>query len=173
VSEKPVVLGIDPSLTACGVALLQDGRIYPMHPPSIIRTKPSDGSDARRIGMILDALPGPEIPVAVVAIETQHGAWGSTEGEIRAKAASAQRVAAVRGAVTGWAAQRGAEVVEVSPQEAKRRLTGNGKATKRQMVAAVRARFGVLVGQDAADAVGMALVAEGQAVMAALRGGEA
>jgi Holliday junction resolvasome RuvABC endonuclease subunit len=61
-------------------------------------------------------------------------------------------------------------VVEVSPQEAKRRLTGNGKATKRQMVAAVRARFGVLVGQDAADAVGMALVAEGQAVMAALRG---
>lgn len=162
--DLPVVIGVDPSLTACGLALLEFGE-SPI--ARIVRTGPADGDDPARIATMLDALDEliagieGETPLAV-AIETQFGAWGDTPAQIRARAAAAGRIAALRGAVTAWAQRLGARVVEVSPAEAKRALVGHGQAAKGQMVAAVRARYGLHVGQDAADAIGIALAAQGQ-----------
>lgn len=172
---EPVVLGIDPGIAVLGYAVLQGGEFYcpdgglPIM-PGIVRTAARDGNDAARIAMILDALP--DLPrVDVLAVERQHGAGGANEAQIRGRAAQAQRVAAVRGAVTAWAQARGVGVVvEVSPQKAKKMLAGYGKAGKTAMVAAVRTRFRVKVAQDAADAVGMALVGERECAMARLRG---
>ena len=163
--EAPIVLGVAPGIAVCGYAVLQGGEFYcpdgglPIK-PGIIRTEARDGNDAARISRILDALPN--LPrVDVLAVERQHGAGGKNEAEIRGRAASAQRVAAVRGAVTAWAQARGVgQMVEVSPQKAKKALAGYGKASKQAMVAAARLRFRVKIGQDAADAVGMALVGE-------------
>lgn len=171
---EPVVLGIDPGIAVLGYAVLQGGEFYcpdgglPIM-PGVVRTTPRDGNDAERIAMILDALY--YLPrVDVLAVERQHGAGGANEAQIRGRAAQAQRVAAVRGAVTAWAQARGVVVVEVSPQKAKKALAGYGKAGKTAMVAAVRTRFRVKVPQDAADAVGMALVGERECAMARLRG---
>jgi len=169
-SDRPIVLGIDPGIAATGVALIQGGRCYAPPQgmevrPYIIRTSPRDGTDAERIATILEQLP--DVVPDIVAVETQHGAWGSTEAEVRSKAASAARIAALRGAVGLWAQQGGAEVVEVSPQSAKKALTGSGRAKKPQMVRMVLSRLGVRVGSDAADACGIALFAEQEATASA------
>jgi len=153
-----VVLGVDPSLSGtgfsivCGDALLAHG---------VIRTAPDDGNDAERNAIIVAGLltAVKECPerVTLMGVETQF-AGGGGEG-FRARAGSAMRVAAVRGAVSMLGPMLSIQVVEVSPAEGKRALTGSGKATKKQMQAAVLRDYREKLAQDAADAVGIALSA--------------
>ena len=157
-----VTLGLDPSLTATGYALVSDGKLLAA---GVARTKPSDGSEATRQGIICAAVMQAvrECPQAVTlaGIETQHAQGGDPKTQ-RARAASAMLVAFVRGGLTAELRARGIPVVEVTPQAAKVALTGRGDATKRQMQEMSHQRFGVTLAQDAADALGIGLAAEQQ-----------
>ena len=163
------IIGIDPSIAACGVAIYQPGA--PDVTAHTIRTSKRDGPDAFRITCIiarLEGLVGPRDPDAdlreVVAIEVQH-ARGGRYGQ--AQAASTMRgPAAVRGAVVVWAHLRGAEVVEVQPSAANRALTGNTRASAAQMRAMALTRHGLKCTGHAADALGFALAGEAIVKMA-------
>ena len=162
------ILGVDPGIAKLGWALLTpDGA--DIHAAGVIRTATSDGTDAERLQIILAALKEviathPE-EVTLLTVETQHAqGWTSASDdtaavlrEMRGRAAQTMRIAAVRGGVVGLAQALGIVVVEVSPQEGKKSLTGRGDASKQQMVEMVWGRFGEKVAQDAADAVGLAL----------------
>jgi len=154
-----VVIGIDPGLAALGHCRLFGEELLGA---GVIRTKPDMGTEADRIIYITTLLREtialtPE-GVTLIAVETQH-AQGGDPSTMRARAASAMSVAAVRGAVIEMAHSLSIAVVEVSPQEGKRALTGSGKADKQAMVKFARARFGETLAQDAADSVGIALAA--------------
>jgi crossover junction endodeoxyribonuclease RuvC len=68
--------------------------------------------------------------------------------------------ARVSGALLACAALKGLHVVEVTPSEAKKALTGSGCAGKAQMQAEA-VRYGI-TGEHAADALGVALAAVGR-----------
>jgi len=151
-----VLFGVDPGLAKCGHCRLFGEELLGA---GVIRTKPDMGTEADRIIYITTLLREiialtPE-EVTLVAVETQH-AQGGDPSTMRARAASAMSVAAVRGAVIEMAHSLSIPVVEVSPQEGKRALTGSGKADKKQMQEAVLRDFGERLPQDSADAVGIA-----------------
>jgi len=153
------ILGIDPGLAACGWAIVSGERLLAS---GVVRTRPTDGSETDRQAMICAAVMQAlrECPEAVTlaGVETQHAQGGDLKTQ-RARAAAAMAVAFVRGGLTGELRARGVPVVEVSPQEGKRALTGRGDATKEQMVAMAEARFGARLAEHAADACGVALAA--------------
>jgi len=153
-----VTLGADLSLSGTGWAIMDDETLLAS---GTIRTKPDDGNDAERNAIIvaglLTAVKACAERVTLMGVETQF-AGGGGEG-FRARAGAAMRVAAVRGAVSMLGPMLSIQVVEVSPAEGKRALTGSGKATKKQMQAAVLRDFGVALAQDAADACGIARAA--------------
>lgn len=64
----------------------------------------------------------------------------------------------VFGYVAHEAQRRGIQVVRVAPTEAKKTLTGNGRATKDEMVQCARTFSGLdITSHDEADAIGVAL----------------
>lgn len=78
---------------------------------------------------------------------------------------TALKVAEVRGALLLLAAEHGATVVEVKPNEVKLALTGYGRADKRQMQDMVRTVFGLVQSpkiDDAADALAIAWTGMGR-----------
>jgi len=157
-TPEPVTIGVDPSLSGTGYCILQGDALLAY---GTIRTAPDDGNDAERNAVIVAGLLNAvkECPerVTLLGVETQF-AGGGGEG-FRARAGAAMRVAAVRGAVSMLGPMLSIPVVEVSPAEGKRALTGSGKATKKQMQAAVLRDYGVSLAQDSADACGIALSA--------------
>jgi len=163
------IIGIDPSIAACGVAIYQPGA--PDVTAHTIRTYPHHGTDADRIMRIickLEGLVGPRDHDAdlreVVAIEVQHARRGQWAQKFAAD--TMRGPAAVRGAVVVWAQLRGAEVVEVQPSAANRALTGNTRASAAQMRAMALTRHGLKCTGHAADALGFALAGEAIVKMA-------
>ena len=148
------VLGIDPGLTRCGVAVISGApgrRLDALH-IGVITTSPDQGLPERLqlVEQALEALVG-EFEPDVVAVErvcSQHN--------VRCAMGTAQAAA------MGFrvAARRGISVATHTPTEVKAAVTGNGRADKAQVTAMVTRILQLSEPPkpaDAADAVAIAV----------------
>jgi crossover junction endodeoxyribonuclease RuvC len=148
------VLGIDPGLTRCGVAVV-DGRagstVHAIH-VGVLRTEPGDAIESRlasvytRLNDLVDEFTPDSI--AIERVFSQHN--------VSSAMGTAQ--AAAMGLLV--AAQRGLPVALHTPTEVKAAVTGSGRADKAQVTAMVT-RICRLPGPpkpaDAADALAIAI----------------
>lgn len=145
-----IILGIDPGITAknpCGVAIINwndgqplivyhDAVYHKAHPlPYLVATLDSLTAFA------CSRLDG-------IAVEAPH---------LGLNAQVLARLAEVVGIVISYGARQGVPVLRCQPVQAKQALTGDPRADKPAMVAAVRQQFGATLVKDTADAVGVAL----------------
>jgi crossover junction endodeoxyribonuclease RuvC len=148
------VLGIDPGLTRCGVAVISGApgrRLDALH-IGVIATSPDLGLPERLllVEQALEALVGEFEPdvVAVERVFSQHN--------VRSAMGTAQ--AAAMGFLV--AARRGISVATHTPTEVKAAVTGNGRADKAQVTAMVTRILQLSEPPkpaDAADAVAIAV----------------
>lgn len=147
-----IVLGIDPGLTRanpCGFCLLD----WRAGDPALLYHAAVWDKASPLLGIIaaLDALPAPRLDG--VAVEVPH---------LGLNVQTLARLAEVVGVVIGYAGGRGVPLLRCQPTQAKQALTGDPRADKPAMVAAVRQQFGAEMVKDAADAVGVAVWGAGQ-----------
>ena len=151
------VLGVDPGLTRCGVAVIKGsaGQKVSLLHIGVFRTDPGDSIEQRLIAIERD-IEGlvDEMEPDVVAVErvfSQHN--------VRTAMATAQ-AAAVALLV---AARRGLPVAMHTPTEVKAAVTGNGRADKAQVTAMVTRVLRLDTPPkpaDAADAAQMSVAAK-------------
>lgn len=148
------VLGVDPGLTRCGVAVVDGGigRKVSCVAVDTVRT-PVDGELAERLLVVSDFVEGwldlhkPDV-VAVERVFSQHN--------VRTAMGTAQ----AGGVVAVAAARRGLKVEFHTPSEVKAAVTGSGRADKAQVTAMVMRLLGLQrkpATADAADALALAI----------------
>ena len=81
------------------------------------------------------------------------------EGGFTGRKSAALMIGAARGVAAYVAGRRGFEIREYAPSTAKKMATGNGKASKTQVAALVRARLKMKItpAEDAGDALAVAI----------------
>lgn len=155
------VVGLDLSLTSTGMS---DGTTH-----HVFGTRPTDGSVESRLAAVVDSvyrftrLDGGDPCLVVIEDE----AWSRSSQPGHAELSALRLMVRVE----LW--RRGVPFALVAPSTLKKYTSGNGRASKPEMVAAVAERYGVDFGQikvshgryDLADAC--ALAAMGQARMGA------
>ena len=148
------VLGVDPGLTRCGIAVVDGavGRKVSCVQVDVVRT-PVDADLAVRLLAVSDAVEDwldrhrPEV-VAVERVFSQYN--------VRTAMGTAQ----AGGVVALAAAKRGLPVVFHTPSEVKAAVTGSGRADKAQVTAMVTKLLGLAEAPkpaDAADAIAIAV----------------
>lgn len=146
------VLGIDPGLTRCGYAVVDDGVRPVAVALGVLRTPPADDL-ARRLGALqadIERLLDEYRPEAV-AVERVF---------FQVNVRTAMSVGQASGLVLAAADRRGCEVVQYTPNEVKETVAGWGGADKAQMQRMVQIRLELPrppEPADAADAAGLAL----------------
>ena len=147
-----LVLGVDPGLATGGWALLDLGlppkRQLQAH--GRLTSSPSDGTEDERREVMLGQVKASVRRAELVAIEDQYATAGGV-------GRSAMQVARVAACIADYARAQDKSVVWVYPAQAKAALVGQGNATKEQMIAWARQRFGASLSEHEADAVGIAL----------------
>jgi crossover junction endodeoxyribonuclease RuvC len=148
------VLGIDPGLTRCGVAVIDGlpGRPVTAHFVGVITTA-ADGELADRLTVLHAELTGliDKYSPEVIAIERVF-----SQQNVR----SAMSTAQAAGVGLLLAGQRGLRVGMHTPTEVKAAVTGNGRADKKQvtlMVTKIAQLKAVPKPADAADALAIAI----------------
>ena len=148
------VLGIDPGLTRCGVAVIDGlpGRPVTAHFVGVITTA-ADGELADRLTILHAELTGliDKYSPEVIAIERVF-----SQQNVR----SAMSTAQAAGVGLLLAGQRGLRVGMHTPTEVKAAVTGNGRADKKQvtlMVTKIAQLQAVPKPADAADALAIAI----------------
>jgi len=151
------VLGVDPGLTRCGVAVVDGapGSRVSLHYIGVLRTGPDDPIEQRLVELeqgiaALVAEHAPDV-VAVERVFSQHN--------VRTAMATAQ-AAAVALLV---AARSGIDVAMHTPTEVKAAVTGNGRADKAQVTAMVTRVLSLSKAPSPADAADAAAIAICQA----------
>ncbi|MDO8307829.1 MAG: crossover junction endodeoxyribonuclease RuvC [Actinomycetota bacterium] len=148
------VLGIDPGLTRCGVAVVEGGpgQVLVVRHVGVVRTAP-DAAVEQRLAELEAALAAlvsdfaPDV-IAIERVFSQHN--------VRTAMATAQ--AAAMGLLL--AGQRGIPVALHTPTEVKAAVTGSGRADKAQvnaMVVRILRLDGPPRPADAADALAIAI----------------
>ena len=148
------VLGVDPGLTRCGIAVVdgEAGRTLRAVEVDVIRTPPDDDL-ATRLLAVSDAVEEwldrhkPDV-VAVERVFSQYN--------VRTAMGTAQ----AGGVVALAAARRTLPVTFHTPSEVKAAVTGSGRADKAQVTAMVTKLLGLKVAPkpaDAADALALAI----------------
>ncbi|CRK53001.1 Crossover junction endodeoxyribonuclease RuvC [Rhodococcus sp. RD6.2] len=148
------VMGVDPGLTRCGIALVESGRGRQVTAldVDVVRT-PADMDLALRLNSVYDAachwmdVHGPEV-VAIERVFAQH------------QVSTAMGTAQAGGVIALAASQRGVPVRFHTPSEVKAAVTGNGRADKAQVTAMVTRILGLQEAPrpaDAADALALAI----------------
>ncbi|GAA2817819.1 crossover junction endodeoxyribonuclease RuvC [Crossiella cryophila] len=148
------VLGVDPGLTRCGIAVVDGGtgRSVRAIAVDVIRT-PVDAPLAVRLMQIADAAElwldryRPDV-ISVERVFSQHN--------VRTAMGTAQ----AGGVIALCAARRDLPVAFHTPSEMKAALTGSGRADKAQVTAMVTKVLGLTEAPkpaDAADALGLAI----------------
>lgn len=147
------VLGIDPGLSRCGVAVLDGSRRAPaLHHAGVLRTgadEPVGGRLAQVRGELAALLD--RCRPAVVAVERVL---------FNANVRTAMGVAQAAGVALLAAAEAGVAAVEYTPSQVKATVAGTGDADKRQVGLMVATALGLSrapTPADAADAVAVAL----------------
>ena len=173
------VMGVDPGLTRCGLALVETaaGRRVTALDVDVVRT-PSDEPLERRLRAIHStadewmAVHAPDV-IAVERVFAQH------------QVSTAMGTAQAAGVVALAAAYRGIPVAFHTPSEVKAAVTGSGRADKKQMTLMITRILGLQKPPspaDAADALALAVchswrapmqgrVAENEAAIARTRAG--
>lgn len=148
------VLGVDPGLTRCGVAVVEgaSGRTLVAHHIGVIGTGP-EMEISRRLALVESAIEAlvVEHEPEVIAIERVF-----SQQNVRSAMGTAQ-AAAMALVIAG---RRDIPVAMHTPTEVKAAVTGNGRADKAQVAAMITRLLGL--GQaprpaDAADAVAIAI----------------
>jgi crossover junction endodeoxyribonuclease RuvC len=148
------VLGVDPGLTRCGIAVVdgEAGRTLRAVEVDVIRT-PADDDLATRLLAVSDAVEAwldrhrPDV-VAVERVFSQYN--------VRTAMGTAQ----AGGVVALAAARRGLPVMFHTPSEVKAAVTGSGRADKAQVTTMVTRLLGLAEKPrpaDAADALALAI----------------
>jgi crossover junction endodeoxyribonuclease RuvC len=148
------VLGVDPGLTRCGIAVVDGGtgRKVTAVAVDVVRT-PVDVDLAKRLMMVADTVDGwldqhrPDV-VAVERVFSQYNV------------PTAMGTAQAGGVVALSAARRDIPVVFHTPSEVKAAVTGSGRADKAQIIAMVTRLLGLEKRPstpDAADALAQAI----------------
>jgi crossover junction endodeoxyribonuclease RuvC len=143
------ILGIDPGLSATGYGFLADGRYSRF---GVIKTTPDQPLSQRIKSIVseLDNIIRREKPQAC-AVETL---FFKVMGGARSVILSAH----LRGALFYLLARHSIPIEEITPAKVKLMLTGNGRASKKQMQFMVKLILGIKekVPEDAADALAVA-----------------
>ncbi|HVM67028.1 MAG TPA: crossover junction endodeoxyribonuclease RuvC [Acidimicrobiales bacterium] len=164
--ERMFVMGIDPGLSRCGYGVVVRapgcGRSGMRAVAAGVLTTPPTDPLPERLASVADALDGllEEFAPAVVVVERVL---------FQTNARTAMAVGQASGLALAAAAQRGATVVQYSPNEVKLAVTGYGSATKPQvqrMVQALLALDEVPKPPDAADALALAITHVSRAPLA-------
>ena len=149
-----VILGIDPGLTRCGVAVIEasPGRSGVMHFVDVIKSDPNI-STGERIGMVAESLNTllSQYPIEAVALERVFS---------QANVRSVMGVAQISGVVFYLANQNKLPISLYTPTQVKKAVTGHGRATKQQVGSMVMKLFNLAEmpkPADAADALAIAL----------------
>lgn len=147
-------LGIDPGLNRTGYAVLDRTSKGPaLREGGVIRSSQKQSLSQRLyelasgLGEVLD-----EFEPQAIAVEQVFSMGRNPRTAIL--------MAHARGALLSAAAERRLPVIDYSPAQVKRLLTGNGRASKEQVQHAIRAELGlpaILEPNDVADASAVAL----------------
>lgn len=147
------VLGIDPGLSRCGVAVVEG----PPHRPrvrraGVVRTAPGDPVAARLVALHVD--------LEAVVREERPDAVAVERVFFNANVRTAIGVAQAAGVALLVAAQAGLQPVEYTPTQVKSGVCGEGHADKEQVGYVVAARLRLTAPPrpaDVADALALAL----------------
>jgi Holliday junction resolvasome RuvABC endonuclease subunit len=163
-NETPLLIGIDTGFSALGLAevtLLPAEEI--VRRVAVVRTKPSNkkrgvrvsDDNVRRI-CELGAAIAPWLSRGVIAVCVEAQSWPQ-----KASPKNSRAMAYPWGVVGALAGERGIPILQASTKEIKQIVTGNGGATKKQVQAALEARYGEIdwptqttLHEHAADALG-------------------
>jgi crossover junction endodeoxyribonuclease RuvC len=161
------ILGIDPGLRFTGYGCIdtRPGQTTTVVEGGVIRVPPKPPLETRLLylheeleSLIEDLRP------EVMAIETLF-----THPK---RASTGVRLGHARGVILLAAASFGAEVIELTPAEVKKAITGDGQADKARMQLAVAAQCGLATipePSDVADALGIAICAARRLESTAIR----
>jgi crossover junction endodeoxyribonuclease RuvC len=148
------ILGVDPSLTSTGYALLERTSKGPRLLEGGVIKSNKDGSLAQRIC---------EIAVGIREVMDEYSPHSMAIEQVYAMPENPRttiKMAHVRGAILMLAAEREIPVIDYSPRQIKKLLTGSGSAGKEQVQMAVQRELGlseILEPNDVADATAVAL----------------
>lgn len=148
-----VVLGVDPGLARCGLAVVAHRDRRSSLVWAGVVTTPADLDEAARLRRIAEGMREVVATHRPTAVAVERVAWSRNQ-------VSALHVARATGAVMLVAAEAGLGVEEYGPNEVKQAVTGMGNADKRQVQLALARVHGlrdVPAQPDAADAVAVAL----------------
>jgi crossover junction endodeoxyribonuclease RuvC len=147
------VLGVDPGVARCGLAVLaRRDRTTDLRFVATVQT-PTDADESVRLRTIADAARAAIAEHHPAAVAIERVAWSRNQ-------VSALHVARATGAIMLVAAEAGLAVAEYAPNEVKQAVTGAGNADKGQVQMALTRLHGlrgVPAQADAADAVAVAL----------------
>ncbi len=149
----PCVLGIDPGVSAFGLAAVRRRNRRPELMGARTLRTPEGLSQAVRLRLIHDAVAEAIAQHRPTSVAVERVAWNRNQ-------VSALTVARATGVVLLAAAQAGLSVEEYGPLEVKMAVTGQGNATKGQVrdaLARLHGLAGVPTQADAADAVAVAV----------------
>jgi crossover junction endodeoxyribonuclease RuvC len=146
-------MGIDPGLSRCGYAVLEQRAAGPRAVAmGVIRTPPEDAVP-QRLAELQGELRALIAELAPVAVAVERVLF-------QVNVRTAMSVGQASGIARAEAASPGCEVVQYSPNEVKEAVTGYGAATKEQVQVMVQALLGLAEvprPPDAADAAALAL----------------
>jgi crossover junction endodeoxyribonuclease RuvC len=148
-----VVLGVDPGIARCGLAVVaRRDRTTTITWSATVQTS-HDTDESVRLATIAVAVRSAIAEHRPGAVAIERVAWNKNQ-------VSALHVARATGVVMAVAAEAGVRVEEYAPSEVKSAVTGSGSADKRQVQQALLRVHGlkdVPSQPDAADAVAVAL----------------
>lgn len=149
-----IILGIDPGLTRCGVAVIEasPGRTGTVKYVDVIRTHP-DLDTIERISTLAEKIQGIllDYPIEAVALERVFA---------QANVKSVMGVAQISGVIFYLTQQQNLPIALYTPTQVKKAVTGHGRATKQQVSSMVMKLFHLAEmpkPADAADALAIAL----------------
>jgi crossover junction endodeoxyribonuclease RuvC len=145
-----VVLGIDPGSRRCGYAVVaRAGRRLEARESGVL--VPRDGPLAERLAFLLDGLGAAIARSGAAAVSVESAYCGQS-------ARSALVLGQARGVALAAAARAGLPVFEYAPAAVKLAFTGNGRASKPQMLRTAERLLGVSARlADEADALAVAV----------------
>ena len=144
-AHPPLLLGLDPGLASCGVALVELAE--PVRPVAlaVLRTRPSPKrrsilaceDSMRRAAELALGLAAWLDRLGLVAVCSEAQSWPRSAG-------SAAKVALAFGVLAAQAQARGLPVLQASPQRVKAAVAGSRTASKGEVAEALAVRFGAL-----------------------------
>ena len=149
-----LIMGIDPGLTRCGVAIVEVGRDrrVSLHHYDVVKTPSTDPLERRLLAVDTELrLLLAKFPVEAVAVERVFA-----QANVRTVMGTAQ----VSGLAIVAAASNGLPVATYTPTEVKAAVTGNGRAGKAEVTAMVQRLLKLPAPPkpaDAADALAIAI----------------